>query len=123
MVDNNDILIYFYGAVINLADTNTSYILIVINGTDQYLCSGIRIALRSRNIIKDRIKQRNHIFARFIRTVGSDTFLGGSIDKWAVKLLLIGIQINKKLQNLIYNFLRTCLRTIDLVDTYNNRKL
>lgn len=113
MVDDNNILIYTDGTVIDLADSDTSDIFIVINCADQHLCAGIRIALRSRNIIEDRIKQRNHVLARLVCTVGSDPFLCGCINKWAVELLLVGIQINEKLQDFIDNLLRTRLRTVD----------
>ena len=123
MVDDDNILVHMDGAVIDLTDSDTSDIFIVINCADQYLCAGIRIALRSRNIIEDRIKQRHHVLARLVCTVGSDTFLCGCINKWAVELLLVGIQINEKLQDFINNLLRTRLRTVDLVDADDNRKL
>ena len=41
---------------IDLADTDTANIFIIINGTDQYLCALVRITFRSRNVVDDRLK-------------------------------------------------------------------
>ena len=51
MVDYDRFLIYFQGTIVDLTDTDTSNVFIVINGTDQYLCRCFRITFRSRNVI------------------------------------------------------------------------
>lgn len=48
MVDDDAVLIYFQVTVVDLTNANTSYILVVINCTDQNLCLCIRISLRRR---------------------------------------------------------------------------
>ncbi len=50
-VAEHDLLIHGDLAVVYLADADASHIFIVINGTDQYLGSGIGIALRCGNIV------------------------------------------------------------------------
>ena len=84
MVDNNHILIDGDGTVIYLSDTDTSDIFIVIDGADQYLGWSFRVSFRCGNVIKDRFKQRLHIFHLIRDLKCSYTILGRSIHKWAV---------------------------------------
>ena len=119
---DHNILIDAHGTVVHFSDTDTADIFIVIDRTDKNLGIGIRISGWSRNIIYNRIKQRFHISSRFFIRSGSNSLFGRSKDKWAVKLLLIGIEVNEKFQNLIDNFSRTSFRTVDLIDTDNDRK-
>ena len=67
-IDNDCVHTDADGTVIYLTDTDTSDILIIINGADQYLGVGFRIALRRGDIVEDRLEQRFHI-AFFIREV------------------------------------------------------
>ncbi len=48
VVTDDHILVYTDGTVVYFTDTDTSYIFIIINGTDQYLGSRIRISFRER---------------------------------------------------------------------------
>ena len=52
MVDDDAVLIYFQVTVVDLTNADTSYILVVINRTDQNLCLCIRISLRRRDVIQ-----------------------------------------------------------------------
>ena len=47
VVTDDHILVYTDGTVVYFTDTDTSYIFIIINGTDQYLGSRIRISFGS----------------------------------------------------------------------------
>ena len=64
VVYDDAFLIHFQGSVVNLAHTDAAYIFVVVDGTDQHLCAGFRIALRSRDIIDDRLEKRLHARAR-----------------------------------------------------------
>ena len=48
---------------------------------------------------------------------------GRSIQERTVKLFIRSTKIHKKFQNLIYNFIRTGFRTVNLVDTYDYMKV
>ena len=97
MVDNDCFLIDFQGAIVHFTDTDTSDILVIIDGTDQYLCAGIRITGWRRNIVYDRLEERRHIFLLIIEVVHGISISCGCIDEWAVKLLVRSIQIHEKL--------------------------
>ena len=56
MVADNNLLIYLDGSVLNLTDTDTSHILIIIYGRDEDLGSRIGVSCGSRYIIENGIK-------------------------------------------------------------------
>ena len=121
MVDDDNILIDTDHAVIYFADADAADIFVVIDRTDQYLCTCIRIPFRCRNVIQDRFKQWHHIFTRLIYGKRSGSGFCGSIYDRAVKLGFIRIQIDEKLKHFINNLSRSCFRTVDLVDTDDDR--
>ena len=123
MVHQNHILIHTNRTIINLTNTDTANIFVIINGTDQNLKRCILISLRSRNVIDNSLKQRSHIPVFIAQFQNCITSLGRCIDKWAVQLLVRSVQINEQLQNLINNFFRASFRTVNLIDTYDNRKI
>ena len=56
MIHQHHFLIHRNLAVIYFTDADTSNVLIIVNGTDQYLCPCFRIPFRCRNIIQNRLK-------------------------------------------------------------------
>ena len=95
MIHDNNILVYADFSIVHFTDTDTTYIFIVVNSADKHLCSGIRITLRGRDVVKNSLKERNHVFSFFIHTVRCDTCFCWSIDKWAVKLFLACIKVDE----------------------------
>ena len=63
VVADDDLLIDGDRAIVNLADTDASHILIVVDGADQHLRACLGIALRRGDIVEDRLKQRGHVDA------------------------------------------------------------
>ena len=94
-----------------------------LDGTDQHLCTCIRISFRSRDVIQDGLKQRNHVFRFIVDIVSCISVSCRSKKDREVKLFVRCAQIDEKFKNFIDNFIRTCFRTVDLVDTYDNREL
>ena len=58
-IDYDHILVYTDGSVINFTDSDTSYVFVIIDGADQYLCAGFRITFWCRNIVQNRLEQWN----------------------------------------------------------------
>ena len=123
MVYNNYILVDRNRSVIDFSDTDTANVFIVIDGADQHLCTCIRISFRSRDVIQDGLKQRNHVFRFIVDVVSCISVSCRSKKERAVKLFVRCAQIDEKLKDFIDNFIRTSFRTVDLVDTYDNREL
>ena len=49
MVQKHQVLVYGNSSALNFTDTDTSHILVVVDGADKNLCISVRISLRSRN--------------------------------------------------------------------------
>src|SRR5258707_8191538 len=77
------------------------------------------IAWGGGNGIDDRLKQRTQIFARRSLMHGSGSCLGVRIKDGEIKLLFLGIEINKEVVHLVKNFLRTGIRPVDLINDQN----
>ena len=123
MVDDDAVLIYFQVTVVDLTNADTPYILVVINRTDQNLCLCIRISLRRRDVIQNGLEQWLHIHIRIVQVLLCISRTCRCIQEWTVKLLVGCIQIHQKFENLVHNLLRTCFRTVNLIDTYDNRQI
>ena len=95
LIDNDRIHTHFDRAVVHLSHADTAYILIVVDGADQYLGGSIRVSFRRRNIFQDRLKERLHVLF-FIRQIqDSNSGFGGSVYKRTVQLVIGGIQIHE----------------------------
>ena len=123
MVYYDHVLVYTDRSIVHFADADSAHIFIVIDGTDQYLCGGIRVSFRSGNVFQNRLKERNHIFRLVIEFQNGVSGFGRSVDKRAVELAVVCIQIHEKLQCLIDDSVRTGFRAVNFVDTDNDREL
>ena len=63
VVYNDSLLIYLDFTVIHFTDSDTSYILVVVDCTDKNLCVGIRITCWSRDVVYDSLEERSHILS------------------------------------------------------------
>ena len=95
MIDDDYFLIDFDRSVVYLADADTSYIFIVVDGTDKNLCACVRVACGSRYVLYDCIEERCHILVLDGELRAGCTCFGGGVDERAVQLLVIGIQIHE----------------------------
>ena len=123
MVYNHDLLAFGDDAVIHFAYADAPHIFIIIDSAHKQLRPCVRIPFGSRNIIQDSVEKRLHILILHCEVQGGASCFGGSEHKRTVQLFVIGIQIHEKLQNLIHNSDGPCLRTVNLIHTYNNGKL
>ena len=123
MVYQHTLLIHLKAAVFHLADTDTAYKLIIVNGTDQYLGVRIRVAFRCGNVVYNGLKERSHIHLWIVNIKFCKTGSCRSIDKGAVQLFIGSIQIHHKLQRFVDHLFRTCFRTVDLIDAHDHGQI
>ena len=88
VVDNDCVLIDLKASVVDLTDTDTSDILIVIDRTDQNLCIGIRVTGWCRNVIHNCLEERRHILLLIVEIVHCVSISCGCVNKWTIKLLV-----------------------------------
>ena len=119
-IQNDNFIIYFQCAVFDFTDTDTTQIFAVVNCGDQRLCRCFHVALRSRNVVDDRFKQRFHVAFSYRRIFGSIAASCGSKYEGRIQLIVICIQFHKQFQNFINNIIRSCFRSVDFVYTNHN---
>ena len=122
MVYKNHILVYSDCTVLYFTNSDTTNIFIVVNRADQHLGRSFRITFRSRNVVKDSLEQWFHILF-FIREIkDSNTSLCRSVYKRTFKLVIRSTEVDKEFKHFINYVIRSCFRTVNLIDTYDNRK-
>ena len=92
VVNNHNFLVDFDNTVVNLADTDTANIIIVIDCADKYLQRSLRVSFRSRDIFYYSFKKRNHVIRFIFYFIFGISASCRSKYKRAVKLLVIGIK-------------------------------
>ena len=96
VIYNGNLLIDLYGTVVNLSHADSSHILIVIDGADKYLGSGLGVSLGSRDIVDYGFKERLHVFPGHVQIQSGGACLCGGIDERAVKLGVVRVQIKEQ---------------------------
>ncbi len=123
MVDDDHLLIDADITVVHLAHADASHVFIVVNGADEPLSGRLRVSLRGRDIVQDRVEQRRHVFCFLLKIQGGIAAFGGGKDEGAVQLFVGGFQVHEQLQYLVDDLRRACFRPVDLIDADDDRKL
>src|ERR1700688_4407435 len=116
---DGNILAGFHGAGKNARDGQAAKVVAVIEIRDENLQRPIFVALGRRNRINDRLEQQAQIFARRSLVHGGGAGLGVGVKNRKVQLLFLGVKINKKVVNLVKNFLRTSVWPVNLINHQN----
>ncbi len=123
MVHDNAVLTDTDFAIGDLADTDAAYKFIVVDGGDQHLGAGVRIALRGGNGIDDGVEEGLHRHARGAEVERGNSGFGRGKDKRAVELLVARAEIHQKLEHFIDDLRRTRTGAVNLIDTDNDRQI
>ena len=123
VVDHHHLLIDPDRAVVHLADADAPHILIIVDGADQYLGSGLRIPFGSGNGVDNCLKERRHVLRFILRIPERVAVSCRGKDKGTVKLRVRCVQIHQKLQNLVNHLRGPCVRPVNFIDTDDHRKL
>ena len=115
IVADERVLILLYGAALDTADTYSSDVIVVVDGGNQKLKIVVRVALGRGNVIEDGFKQRCEVGPLLIRRERRGAVTSGAEDHGAVKLLIGGVEIHKKLKYLLLDLLDAGVGLIDLI--------
>ena len=83
----------------------------------------VRIAVRSRDFLDNRLHQRLEVRALIFHIVLRDAVAGRRVDDREVELIVIGIEFHEELEDLIVDIVHALVRLIDLVDDDNRLQL
>ena len=115
----HDILALFQLATVYTSYGDTTYILRIIQRSNQHLRSTLQ-HLWFGDILDDRIKHSRDILFRLLPILGHPALLGGTINSREVKLLLGSIQTKHQVEYHFLHFRRAAIRLIHLIN-YHDR--
>jgi hypothetical protein len=116
---DSNVFARLHGSGKNAGDGEAAKVVAVIEIRYQYLQRPVSVSLRSGNGRDDRIKQGTQIFAMRSLMHGGGARLGVRIEDREVELVFLGVEIDKQVVNLVENFLRTSVGTVDLINDKN----
>ena len=82
--------------------------------------SAVKLSLGSGNFADNSVEQRLHISACFVVILGCVAVARGSVNYREFKLILVGAELDKEVENLVDYFLGTRAGTVDFVE-HNQR--
>jgi hypothetical protein len=119
-IDDSNLLVRLHFTAFDAADTDNANVVVVVQLGDLHLQRTIKINIRSRYVIDNRLIQRSHVFRHIFVIQTRDTIQRRSVNDREVQLLVGRVEVNEQVEHLINNPVRTRARTVNLVDN-NNR--
>ena len=105
----------------NTAYTDSADKLIRVNVWNKELESSVHITLRSRDFFYNCVKERFHIRTGFMIILWCIAVTGRRINYRELKLIFVGTEFDKEVENLVNNLFGSCTGTVDFVK--NNKRL
>ena len=110
------VLIYTDRAALYSADTYSANVIVVVDRGNEELKLAVLISLGCGNIGKYLFKKGNEVCACNVGILGSSTCSARAVEHRAVKLLVGGVEIDKKLKYLVLDLAETGIGLVYLVD-------
>jgi hypothetical protein len=111
---------HFDFSLVNFTKRNSPEVIAVIQIGDEHLESVTGARARGRDMFGNGVKQRLHRGAVIGQVQFGVARFGGAINEGEIQLLVRGIQRNEKLEDLVQDFFRIRILTVNFVDD-NNR--
>ena len=71
-------------------------------------------------MLHNRLEKRRHVFVVFVQFAHGKTVLRAGVNDWEIELLVGRLEFDEEIENLVQDFVRTRVFSVDLVDD-NNR--
>src|SRR5213078_1139275 len=99
---------------------NSSQVIAVIQIRDEHLKEWLARNFWRRHVLHNRLKKRRHVVVVFVQFAHGKTVLSAGVDDWKIELLVGRLQFDEEIENLVQNFVRTRVFSVDLIND-NNR--
>ena len=117
--DDNDRTGGVERSAMNASDTDSADIIVVIQRGDLHLKRSF-VDGRSWNAVEHGIHQRENGVAFAVFEVGRCPAVpSAGVEQWEIKLFIIGAEVDEEIKNIVVDFVRTRIGTVDLVDDDN----
>src|SRR5207248_2854034 len=102
------------------SERDPSKIIAVIQIRDEHLKEWLAGNFWRRHVLDDCLKERRHVFIVFVQFAHGKTVLRAGINDREIELLIGCLELDEEIENLVQDFVRACVFSVDLVDD-NNR--
>src|SRR5437667_956989 len=119
-VDADDRVANYYATTDDAPERNSSEVITVIQIRDEHLKEWLARNFWRRHMLHDRLKERRHVLVVFVQFAHGKTVLRAGVNDWEIELLVGCFKFDEEIENLVQDFMRTRVFSVDLVDD-NNR--
>ena len=119
-IDDSDLLVRLHFTALDAANADNANIAVVIELRNLHLERTVKVNVRRRNVVNNRLIQRGHVFRHIFVVQTRDTVQRRSVNDREVQLLVGRVEVNEQIEYLIHNPIRTRARAVNFVDN-NNR--
>lgn len=120
VIDDSDLLVRFYFIAFDAVNVDNVNIVVVIELRNLYLERIVKVNVRRRNVVNNRLVQRGYVFRYIFVVQIRDIVQRRSVNDREVQLFVGRVEVNEQIEYLIYNLIRTRVRAVNFVDN-NNR--
>src|SRR6266511_3418882 len=101
-------------------ERNSSQVIAVIQIRDEHLKERLARNFWRRDMLHNRLEKRRHVFVVFVQFAYGKTVLRAGVNDWEIELLVGRFQFDEEIENLVQDFVRARVFSVDLIDD-NNR--
>jgi len=113
---DDDVFAGIERAIENTGDGDASEVVAVIKVGDEDLERTVRLALGWRGGVDDGFEEGRQVFSGDFGVGGSCANLSVRIKDGKVELIFLGVEVDKEIVDLVQDFLRAGVRTVDLIN-------
>ena len=120
VVADLDLLVLPDDAALDTADGDAANVLVIVDAAHQHLEGSVQVHLRLGDVLEDGIEQGLEIGALHLGRIARGAVSAGAEEHRGIELLVGGIQIHEKLENLVHDLVDALVGAVDLVEHHNN---
>ena len=120
VVADLDLLVLLDDAALDAADGDAAHVLVVVDGAHKHLEGGVKIHLRLGDVLENGIEKGLEIGALHLGRIARGAVAAGAEEHRGIKLLVGGVQVHEKLQDLIHHLVDALVGPVDLVEHHDN---
>ena len=118
-IDDSDLLVRLHFTALDAADADNTNVVVVVQLGDLHLQRTVKINVRRRHAIDNRLVQRGHVVSHVFVIQTRDTVQRGRVNDREVQLFVGRIEVNEQVEHLIDNPVRTRARAVNFVDDHD----
>ena len=116
VVADGDFLVGLHAAALDPADADPAHIVVIVDGRDEQLQRRRLVRLHGRDMVEDGIEQGREVLPLVVGIARGGARPARTEDDGAFQLVVGGVQVDEKLQDLVLHLGDARVGAVDLVD-------